>query len=199
MRIDFNVLARVAKLVALFGFFLPWVAVSCSGTEIATGTGWQWMTGHLEPAGPLASMQDQAQSSADDQKPGYFVIAAFAVIALALLVSLLTRRRAAAAVLMAGALVGAGLSFYNFEYVRSEMNREANRQHRGDIHSGDVVIDTRSQVQLQQAVANAIEVEKKEGFWVTIGALAVAALFALLTLANIRVVRDETAPPANTG
>ena len=54
MTIDFNVLARLTKLIALLGFFLPWVAVSCSGKEIATGTGWGLMTGHLDPSPQLA-------------------------------------------------------------------------------------------------------------------------------------------------
>ena len=36
---DYLLLGRVAKLAALLGFVLPWVTVSCSGTEILTATG----------------------------------------------------------------------------------------------------------------------------------------------------------------
>ncbi|MBK6704779.1 MAG: hypothetical protein IPG56_14215 [Caulobacteraceae bacterium] len=53
MFIDFNQIARIGKLVALLGFFLPWVTVSCSNTDILTATGWQLMTGDPQPAGPL--------------------------------------------------------------------------------------------------------------------------------------------------
>ena len=38
-------LARIAALVAIFGFFLPWAEVSCSGQPLAHETGIQLITG----------------------------------------------------------------------------------------------------------------------------------------------------------
>lgn len=39
--------ARIAKFVALFGFFLPWVLVSCNGTPVAKATGLQLAMGRM--------------------------------------------------------------------------------------------------------------------------------------------------------
>lgn len=43
-----TILIRIAKLVALFGFLLPWVAVSCSGQEIASLNGLSVAMGQME-------------------------------------------------------------------------------------------------------------------------------------------------------
>lgn len=201
MSIDLNVIARVFKLVALFGFFLPWVAVSCSGTEIATGTGWQMMTGELQPSGALASIQQgdpQAQQNGlKDQEPSYFVIAAFAVVALALLASLVTRGKTAAGILLAGALVGAGLSFYTFEQMKSEMMHQAEKDDSAQTSGGvnDLGFSTDQQKQMRTALANAIQLEKKEGFWVTFASLLIAALLALVTVSGVRFSMSTPAPP----
>ena len=39
---------------------------------------------------------------------------------------------------------------------------------------------------MQQAIANAVQIEKKEGFWVSMIALGFAALFAGLSVADLR-------------
>ena len=95
MFIDFNQIARIGKLVALLGFFLPWVTVSCSNTELLSATGWQLMTGDPQPAGPLEGMADQ-QQRAEDAEPSVVIIAAFAIILAGLACSLFTRMQAAA-------------------------------------------------------------------------------------------------------
>lgn len=202
MSIDLNVIARAFKLIALLGFFLPWIAVSCSGTEIATGTGWQMMTGDLQPSGPLASMQQggdpQAQQGGlDDQDPSYFVIAAFAIIAVAFLASLLTRGKTAAAIILAGAVVSAGLSFYTFEHMKSEMAREASEGNGAQQQSGnvnDLGFSADQQQQMRTAMANAIQIDKKEGFWVTIVSLILAAVLALVTVSGVRFSMSASAP-----
>ena len=51
MFIDFNQIARLGKLVALLGFFLPWVTVSCSNTEIMQANGSQLIVGDPQPPG----------------------------------------------------------------------------------------------------------------------------------------------------
>lgn len=168
---DFNLFARVAKLAALFGFFLPWVTVSCAGSEVLQATGWQLMTGDPQPSGGGEVRQE-------DGEPALLVIAAFAVIAAALAASLLVRRRAAAAVLLAGALAGAGLSWFSIENMGSEMNRSLSEQQGEE----NAMFSAEQQREMAQEIQNAIEIERQEGFWLTLGALALAALFALLTL-----------------
>lgn len=205
MVIDFNLLARLAKLVALFAFFMPWVAVSCSGTEILTGTGMQLMTGDLQPSGPIAAMQEQAaaqgQADPDSQKadPSIFVIIAFAVILIGLAVSLFTRRRIAAGVLLGFSVLAVGLCFYSVENMQSEMAREISQQQDG--MSAGAAMDSNippGMEDMQAAMATAIQIEKRSGYWATIIALVAAAVFALLTLAT-RIAPPKTEAPAAPG
>lgn len=205
IQIDFNVLARIAKFVALFAFFLPWVAVSCAGQEIATGTGWEWMTGHLQPSGALAGMAqsghgDATQGDMGHQDPAYILIAAFAAIAIGLIAGSLTRQRVAAAIMLVSSLSAIGLSFYTYEYIHSKMMDEANRsRHAEQVQTGDnsITIDPGTQREVAQAAANAIKIEKKEGFWVTIVSLAIAALLSLLSVGGLRLTASSSnaAPP----
>jgi hypothetical protein len=172
---DLNLVARIAKIVALLAFFLPWVLVSCAGNEIAHGTGWQMMTGQLEPSQQISSLQAQfgsasSQRALDKPRPEIFAIAAFAVIALGLLASFALRRRAAAAAMLATSLIGIVLCFGAFEHIQSAMNDSIEQsQRRGKNEESALNAD------LRQSIASAIRVEKKEGFWVTIIALVVAA------------------------
>ncbi|HZZ36600.1 MAG TPA: hypothetical protein VFE03_12810, partial [Caulobacteraceae bacterium] len=46
--------ARLAALVAIFGFFLPWAEVSCSGQPLAHETGIELITGGAGGAGGAA-------------------------------------------------------------------------------------------------------------------------------------------------
>lgn len=178
-----NLAARIAKLVALLGFLLPWAVVSCSGTEIASATGVQLMTGDIQPAGPLQSAPPE-ETQAD---PSIAVIAAFAVIAAGLLVSFLLRGRNAAIALLVGAVVGAGTAAYSMQDMKSAAaERVAERggeapEALGGLISGD------QQREFAEAVTSAIVVEEQSGYWVTLGALALAALLALLTLIGVRV------------
>ena len=72
-------------------------------------------------------------SEMDRPAPEIFAIAAFAVIALGLLVSFAMKRRAAAGVMLATSLLGIGLCFGAFEHIKSEMHDQvehaARKQH----------------------------------------------------------------------
>jgi len=176
---DYLLLGRVAKLAALIGFVLPWVVVSCSGTEILSATGWQLMTGDPQPAGPLQGQE----ADTDDAEPAVLVIAAFAVLALALAASFLPKAKAAAAALLIGGLAGAGLSTYSVQNMQSELTREITEAQNQTPDTGGLfsVEDSR---QMAAAMAGAIQVEKQEGFWVTVGGALLGALFGLLVLAG---------------
>src|SRR6185295_4545625 len=127
--INFNFIARIAKIVALLAFFLPWILVSCSGNEIAHGSGWDMMVGHLQPSDQINGLQAQfgnehSQREMDRPAPEIFAIAAFAVIALGLLVSFALKNRAAAGAMLATSLLAIALSFGAFEHLKSEMNNQ---------------------------------------------------------------------------
>ncbi|MFZ2030135.1 MAG: hypothetical protein WAU68_07505 [Vitreimonas sp.] len=173
--INFNLVARIGKLVALLAFFLPWILVSCSGNEIAHGSGWDMMVGHLHPSDQINGLQAQfgnehSQQQMDRPAPEILAIAAFAVIALGLLVGFALKQRAAAGVMLATSLLGAGLSFGAFEHIKAALHDQVEHAERKQHNS--IGID------LGGSVASAVRIEKQEGFWVTIIALVAAATMA---------------------
>lgn len=179
---DFNLFARVAKLVALFGFFLPWVVVSCNDTELIRATGIELMTGNAQPAGPAAG-QSGGQGGDMDSDPSILAIGVFAVIVVGLGVSLLARGRQAASVMLASSLTAIALAFFTIEHMRGEMKNEIADS--GGQAGG--MIDP-------SQIAELISLEEQRGFWVTIIALVVAAVLSLVAVAPR--VGATSAPPA---
>ncbi|HVY84609.1 MAG TPA: hypothetical protein VG943_05725 [Caulobacterales bacterium] len=177
MMISLNTVARIAKLVALLGFFLPWVLVSCSGNEIAHGSGFDMMTGHLQPNPQL--VQNDQSATADKTSPEIFTILAFALIVVGLLGSFALRARAASALMVATAVLAIAASFYSFEHMHEALIHAANRS-AGRANHGEADAFA---PQVGSAVAGVIRIEKQDGFWVTVGALAAAACLALVALA----------------
>jgi hypothetical protein len=179
---DYNLLARTAKAVALFGFFLPWVLVSCSGTEIASATGWQLMTGHISLEGPLAS-----QPPPDSVHPYTLAILAFAAAALGLLASLGLRARAAAMALLIFGLTGAGLTGLTMQNLHAAVQREAEgvsrSEHRPVSDNGEE-LSRRAERGITQAVARMVTLQEKPGYWTTLLALVAASGLALFSLAQ---------------
>ena len=51
---------RIAKVIALLAFFLPWVAVSCQNVDVATASGFELMQGKMTP-NPQAEQQIKQQ------------------------------------------------------------------------------------------------------------------------------------------
>jgi hypothetical protein len=89
-------IARIAKVVALLGFLLPWVLVSCSGQPVGRLSGIDLATGG-----------GMAQQHAD---PNLWVIVALAATISGIVVSFIFRGRAAAAGLGGLALVALAAS-----------------------------------------------------------------------------------------
>ena len=69
--------SRIAKVLALLLFFLPWMAVSCNGTPLIEASGYQLATGNPSVAQmPMAEMN----AKGDDMDPVWWVIVAAVVI-----------------------------------------------------------------------------------------------------------------------
>lgn len=188
MFIDFNQLARIGKIVALLGFFLPWVTVSCSDTEILRATGWQLMTGDVQAVGPMQNAPEEQQREFDPAVP---IIAAFAVILIGLGTGLMTRAQTAAISMLVCAVLGIGISYYGVQSLQGELRQELSNQ------SNDLApaSNNPSQAsQLSDLVASEFHVKEKEGYIVTHSGLALAAIFSLLTLFRRRQPGAE-APP----
>jgi hypothetical protein len=180
---NFNTLARVAKLVALLAFALPWILVSCSGNEIAHGNGLELMTGHLQPSQQIADLQtqsgasDQAQRGLGKAGPEYILIAAFACIALGLVLSFVLKARGAAMTMLATSVLAIALCFGAFAHITYAMNQAFEHQERKG-EGGENALRRALGEQMQSS----LRVEKQEGFWVTIIALVAAAILSGATL-----------------
>jgi hypothetical protein len=149
-------LARLAALVAIFGFFLPWAEVSCSGQPLAHETGIQLITGVDAGAGATAPARHDL-----------WVAMSLAVIVLGLVGCLLVRGQRAAVILMATALAAAAASLIGVsqEVPSAEVQAQLTAGPGGD--AGEV-----------------IGAKLEYGYFVTLGGLIVAIAGAGLALAG---------------
>lgn len=195
MFIDFNQIARIGKLVALIGFFLPWVTVSCSNTELLSATGWQLMTGDPQPAGPLEGVSQERQM--EDAEPAVIIVAAFAVILIGLACSFFTRAQAAAATMLVTSVLGIGISYYGVQNISGELRRQIteSQSEQSEAIGDNPFFGAAQQRELSETVASNITVKEEEGYIVTHSGLLIAALFSLLTLFGRRTPKVDTAPP----
>ncbi len=177
-----NAYARIAKIVALLGLLLPWVVVSCSNNEIARATGVQLITGDLQPSGPLAG-----QSIDHKPEPDAIMIAMAAIVILGLLITVFVRARAASMVLLATSLIAIGLCFYSIEDMRRGIEKQAH-SHRYEQMNND-------EADVGRSIANLIQVEPQDGFWITVGALGIAAALALASLTGLRISMGALSVP----
>lgn len=152
---------KIPKAIALLAFLLPWMTVSCSTTKVAEANGWELMLGRIRPV--IQSASDAAPKS---DHLNYYLVAAVGLIVIGLLLSLMRKRMAAVVVatsLGALALVWAGAQQYTPQ-------RLADAARRG----GDTGMD--------EIASSAIRIDWQIGYWVALGALALAALLAFLAI-----------------
>lgn len=189
---DYLLLARVGKFVALIGFFLPWVTVSCSGTEIMQATGLQLMTGEPELTGAFAQME---QNPTQDAEPSIPVIVAFALVIIGLGAGFLTKGRTSAGVMLASAVAAIALSYFSIANMRSELARQSDQQQNEQLEENPY-FSAEQQRELARAAASAIRIDEQEGYWLTVGALGASAILSLLVLAGAGAapVRKDVAP-----
>jgi hypothetical protein len=151
-------LARLAALVAIFGFFLPWAEVSCSGQPLAHETGIELITGGAD-----------APTHHD-----LWVAASFGLIVLGLAGCLVVRGRRAAVILTAAALAAAVASLIG---VSQEVpSAEAQAQLAAGPAGGDA----------SAQAGEFIRAKLEYGYFVTLGGLIVAIAGAGLALAGRR-------------
>jgi hypothetical protein len=163
-------LARLAALVAIFGFFLPWAEVSCSGQPLAHETGIELMTGGAGGAG-----------AAGPAHHDLWVATSFGLIVLGLAGGLLVRGQRAAMILTAAALAAATASVIG---VSQEVpGAEVQAQLAAGPAGGDA--------SARQAAGELIRARLEYGYFVTLGGLIVAIAGGGLALAGQRSPRRE--------
>ena len=155
-------LARLAALVAIFGFFLPWAEVSCSGQPVTHATGIELITGGAGGGGASAPAH-----------PDFWVAASLALIVLGLVGCLLARGRRAAVILVAGALAAAVTSLIG---ASQEAPSPAPQAQLGAGPSGGDAL---------------ISAKLEYGYFVTLGGLIVATAGGGLSLAGRRSAGSE--------
>jgi hypothetical protein len=161
-------LARIAALIAIFGFFLPWAEVSCSGAPLVHETGIQLITG-----------------GADTAAPGHhdlWVAGALGLIVIGLAGGLLMRGRSAAVILMAAALAAAVASLIGASQEVPSAGVQAQIVAGGS--GGDASAG--------QAAGALIRAQLEYGYFVTLGGLIAAIAGAGLALAGQRSPSRES-------
>jgi hypothetical protein len=156
-------LARLAALIALFGFFLPWAEVSCSGQPLAHESGVELITG----GGAGATVPAHHD---------IWVAASLVFLVLGLAGALLARGRRAAAMLTAGALAAALASVIGVSLEVPNADVQA------QIAAGPPSSDPSA----RQAASEFVRAKLEYGYFVTLGGLIVAIAGSALSLAGRR-------------
>lgn len=151
-------IARIAKVVALAGFLMPWLLVSCQGQEVASATGWQMAIGEMDALGDAATAQE-----AD---PAWWAILSLLLILGGLAASVFVKPLKRGAMALTGAAAAAFLlCAVGMNLAISSARAEASQPEPG----ADPMA-----AQMQAAVADAIRFDIRYGYWLTLAGLFAA-------------------------
>lgn len=193
-------IVRIAKVVALLAFVLPWAAISCSGTDLATASGIELIQGTMsenpQAAEQFAASMGMPGGGTTSQEPmtppqmemNVFALGAAIVIIVGLALTFLGRIAPVAALVTS--LVAAGLVYgavwqFRQEIVKSDMAQEQG----GGAPPTSVSMDNPFAADMgamNQMGANMVNelVQERIGFWLAIGGLLVAAGASGIALAS---------------
>lgn len=164
--------ARVSKVVALLAFLLPWLVVSCNTTPILEASGLDLVTGSIR------TLSDQAPEQ--DNSPHIWAILTAVLIVVGLAASFLLKpvRNAGAAIggAAAAALVicAAGM-FLTVSGIKAKMAEEAPATPGAPAASDlDNPFGAKFGEDMKKAMLEAIRIQTKPGFWITLTGLGVA-------------------------
>jgi hypothetical protein len=173
-------LARFGKMIALLGFVLPWVTISCAGQTLASIDGVSLVTGNIRMRNPMTGAVERHSGS-----PEALVLLCLFAIGLGLLLSfILPRRKAAVAAIIS---CGSAVLFALIElYIRipGELRTSMARGRPG-----------RFDQPLDRSMERMIGINPGSGFWITV--LALAAVIGLSIYILKRVPPDP--PDAQPG
>lgn len=168
---------KIPKAIALLAFVLPWLTVSCSGTQIVRAAGWELAFGRAHPVMPTASGNGMTMSATPttSQELNIWLIAALAVIVVGLVIALLRQSRSNALGVAATSAASLVLIWIGTQrYGKSAILAQASKGHAPDAND-----------QFGQNMAAAmIQVDWEIGFWLALGALFVAGVMAMLVYAG---------------
>ena len=173
-------LGRIAKLVALLLFVLPWVTVSCVDQTLATMTGIDLATGHVTLApNPMGTGAPSARLPAEHQGEILVILGAVLIVAGLALSFVLKGARGAMAAAACAAAAAMALAYVVLVRVKARAVADS-ASSAGSPDSGGV--DPRQ-------IAEMIHVNIQIGFWLCLAALVAAVVFDILSM-------KAAAPPA---
>jgi len=154
-------LARIAQVVALVGFVLPWITVSCQGRVLAQVSGLDMALGRATIRNPFTGVSQVHAAS-----PNAIIVFALVMILAGLIVSFnFSAARAALANVVA---CGTALLLVCYEVLVSARSMVRSQAEASPDAGGS----------LEQGLREAIKVGTGFGFWLTCLALAAAVYFS---------------------
>ena len=172
-------LARVAKLLALLLFLLPWVTVSCAEQPLISMSGLDLATGNVTMTNPVTHVTESAPGAG---KGDLLVMIGAIFILLSLAATFVLNRRTGAIAAIAGcALAAAALAY-------TVLVRIPKSAHEGALTgSGGGASQGVNQAQIAEMIRVHIEI----GFWLVLAALAAAIVL------NFMAMKGAAAPAAD--
>lgn len=208
---------RIAKIVALLAFFLPWVAVSCQNVDVATASGLELMQGKMTENPQFEAQVKQQMNSAfgglgdlnTDSGPAgarssqevpelgmnYFAMAAAVVILIGLGLTFTAKGKTAGRNALVSSLLGLALVFGTVWWFKQSAMRDMEAKE-GGASSASSPFGGRGGMDAmgQQMIDNMLQ--ERAGYWAALIALAVAAGAGGLAMAGGAAAKPEQAPPA---
>lgn len=175
LNINWLWVSRIAKVLALLLFFMPWLVVSCNGQPLMEASGWQLATGNPTVADtPLGEMPGQG-----DQEGVWWVWAGGLAIILGLLVSFVLKpvvqkgRAILGAGIVAVALLGGGMA-----QTLAQLSAK-----KAEAMNGGSDMDEMAKG-LASMMGNAIQIEIQACYWTVLCLLGLAIVAAYIAQAR---------------
>lgn len=206
-------IARIAKIVALLAFFLPWVAVSCQTVDVATASGLDLMQGRMTPnpqfeqdvkqqmnlafggLGDLNRNGDDSRINSQTDVPelgvNVFAVAAAFVILIGLGLSFAGKSRTAGHNVMVSSLLGLALVFGTVWWFKDSAMRDMEAKEGRSVRDAPM-----TQMDLAGAEMLNNMLQERFGYWIALMALAVAAGAGGLAMAGGVPARPMQQPAA---
>jgi hypothetical protein len=179
-------LGRIAKVVALLLFVLPWVTVSCADQTLASMTGVDLATGHINmAANPLGG----PSSAAPAQHSGdlLVIIGALLIVAGLVLSFILRGSKGAMAAAACAALAAISLAYAVMVRLPGAARADAMTGAGGGGGAGGPT---------PEQIAQMIKVNVQVGFYLCLAALIAAVLFDFMATRGNSPAAAAAAPPA---
>jgi len=180
-------LARIAKVIALLLFVLPWVTISCAEQTLVSMSGVDLVTGNITMTNPMtgASESPPGQNGGD-----LYVIIGAVLILLSLVATFLLKGSKGALVAAIGSAAAAACLAFTV-LVRIPNAARTDTAMGGAGGAGGTGGPSPEQI------AQMIQVNVQIGFWLVLAALAAAVVLNVLAMRGTAPAAVAAAPPAD--